>query len=368
MLLLRSDRRATARRARTQARLGGVLIGALLALGFVQEAFGQPLGNVDEHARRESTFTNPIITSRSAPDPSVVYHEGWYYLTATFASSEGLWVWKSRTLTDWTSAEKKRVWTAPEAGPMSRQIWAPELHRLRGRWYLYFTASDGEDQNHRHYVLEAVTDDPMGRYASKGRVDEAFDAYAIDGSVLQTEDGRLYWMYTAQAGLEIAPMMNPWTADSTRRVRLAAPTEPWERGWIEAPEALVRDGRMFVIYSAGHSATPHYVLGRLTHTGGDVLDPSAWKKHSTPVFKPYVGPEGAVYTTGHCSFTTSPDGTQSWIVYHGKDWSDPSLEGFAGRMARAQRFTWTADGTPDFGHPVPSGTALDVPSGETSDP
>ena len=342
-------------------KISGCSLTGLAFYAIVGAATAQTVVAQEGQASRDSTFTNPIVTTQATPDPSVVYHDGWYYFTGTFAPSEGLWVWKSRTLTDWSDAIKQKVWDAPETGPMSRQIWAPELQRLRGKWYLYFTASDGEDDHHRHYVLEA--DAPTGPYKNKGRVDESFDRYAIDGSVLQTEDGRLYWMYTTYQKLGLVPMANPWTVDSTdRRITLATPTEPWERGWIEAPEPLVHDGRVFVIYSAGHSATPHYMLGRITHTGGAIMDPSAWEKHPDPVFKPYIGPEGAVYTTGHNSFTTSPDGTEHWIVYHGKAWADPKKHGFAGRMARAQRFTWRPDGTPDFGSPIPAGVLLPVPS------
>ena len=309
------------------------------------------------------TFTNPVVTSQAAPDPWVVFRDGWYYLTATFAPEGGLWVWKSRTLTGLDSARKVQVWTAPATGPQSRQIWAPELHFLRGRWYLYYTASDGEDRHHRHYVLESKTSDALGEYLDRGRVDPDLDAYAIDGSVVETPGGDLFWVYTTGA-LEMAPMTSPWRVDGTRRATIARPSEPWERGWIEAPQALWHDGRLFLIYSAGHSATPHYVLGQLTLTGSDPLDPAAWRKHPAPVFAPAVLPEGAVYTTGHGSFTTSPDGTQHWIVYHGKSWRDPALPGFAGRMLRAQPFGWHADGTPDFGVPVPDGVPLPLPSGQ----
>lgn len=339
--------------------------GLLLLLGLTIPVRSGCAQDVEEPAnlRPDTTFSNPIVEGRDVPDPWVVRHDGWYYLTGTMAPSEGIVLWKSRDLVDWSAAVKDTVWTAPEDGPMSRQIWAPELYRFDGRWYLYFTASDGEDAQHRHYVLESVSDDPMGQYRNRGRMDEGLDEYAIDGSVLQTEDGSLYWMYAAQHQIGMAPMENPWTVDGPRRVVIAEPTEPWERGWIEAPEALRHDSRQFIVYSAGHSATPHYVLGRLTHTGGDILDPSNWEKYPRPVFTPHVGAEGAVYTTGHCTFTTSPDGSEYWMVYHGKSWRDPDHQGFAGRKARAQRIRWRPDGTPAFGEPTPRGVPLPVPGG-----
>lgn len=322
------------------------------------------------------TFTNPIVTSQAAGDPWVIRHGDVYYFTATLEPEGGLWVWKSPTLTGLDAGEKVKVWEAPESGPMSSQIWAPELHRLNDKWYLYFTASDGVDANHRHYVLEAETDDPLGPYKPPVRVDPAFESYAIDGSVLEMPDGRLYFMYAAD-GLFIAPMSSP-TRVSGPGVKFAEGTEEWERGWmkhgeewvhnggywIEAPQALIRDGRVFVIYSAGHTHTPHYYLGLLSLNGDDPLDPAAWEKHPEPVFAPYEGPDGNAYTTGHNSFTKSPDGTEDWIVYHAKDggWGASGLS--ARRTVRIQKFTWNADGTPHFGRPVPSGVPLPKPSGE----
>lgn len=320
-----------------------------------------------------STFTNPIITSRDAADPWVIRHGDHYYFTATLEPEGGLWVWRSRTLTGLDSGEKVRVWAAPESGPLSSQIWAPELHYLRGRWYLYFTASDGEDANHRHYVLEARTEDPLEAYHPPVRVDPEWDRYAIDGSVLELPDGRLYWMYAA-GGLYIAPMTGPARATGTA-VQFADGTHEWERAWhrqdrewvrapgywVEAPQALVRNDRVFVVYSAGHSATPHYYLGLLELTGDDPLDPAAWVKRPEPVFAPYESGLGAVYTPGHNSFTTSPDGSEDWIVYHAKD---VATGGFSGRTTRAQPFGWHLDGTPAFGTPIPSGVRIGRPSGE----
>ncbi len=317
------------------------------------------------------SFTNPVLPGREAGDPFVVFHEGAYYLTATFDPEGGVWVYRSDTLSDWRQAERRKVWTADAAGPRSAMIWAPELHRLDGRWYLYFTASDHVDANHRHYVLEA--DHPMGPYRDLGRVHPGHERYAIDGTVLTLADGRRYWMY-ADAGLWIAPMSSPSRAEGPG-VRIVQGEHDWERGWhkvdgkwqpqphdywIEAPQPLRRAGRDFVIYSAGHTAAVYY-LGLLELTGKDPMDPKSWTKHPRPVFSPYQGADGGVFAPGHNSFTTSPDGTEDWLVYHAKDSDGNDAHG---RTMRIQRFGWGADGKPVFGHAIPSGVAQTKPSGE----
>jgi len=327
------------------------------------------------------TFANPIVATE-AGDPWVIRDGGRYYFTATLEPEGGLWVWASPTLTGLGAAPRKvRVWAAPPNGPASRQIWAPELHRLGGRWYLYFSASDGVDDHHRQYVLAARTDDPLGAYDPPVRVDPARERYAIDGSVLAMPDGRLFFLYCASGpenGVYIAPMSSP-TRVSGPGVRIVRGTESWEHGWrrtaggwerdpgywVEAPEALVHDGRVFVAYSAGHTATPHYYVGLMTLApGGDPMNPAAWSKRPTPILAPTAG----AYTTGHNSFTVSPDGRESWIVYHAKDravWGGQADTGArVVRSVRAQPFTWDADGTPRFAPAVPSGVPLRRPSGE----
>jgi GH43 family beta-xylosidase len=310
-------------------------------------------------ATSRPTFTNPII-KREAGDPWVEQKDGFYYFTATLDPEGGIWIWKSKTLTGLDKGTKVKVWTAPKTGLMSRMIWAPELHWIEGHWYLYFTASDENDRNHRLYVLEADTDDALGKYTMKGPVDH-LDSYEIDGSVLQMPDGKLFWMFS-DGSLHLAPMSNPWTADGSKAIVLSTATEPWERTWIEGPEPLAHDGHVFIVYSAGDTFSPHYSLGMLTFSGGDPREAKNWIKSKQPVFAPYQGPDGAVYTVGHNGFTKSVDGTEDWIIYHAKDFA--ARHSTEGRTIRIQKFTWNADGSPNFGHPIPSGVPIAAPSGE----
>ncbi|HUQ63417.1 MAG TPA: glycoside hydrolase family 43 protein [Acidimicrobiales bacterium] len=306
-------------------------------------------------------LVNPLLPDE-APDPCVVRHDGAYFLTATVPPfADRLVIWRSETLGGFGERDAARavVWTAPPTGLRSRSLWAPELHRLDGRWYLHHCASDDIDANHRQYVLEAKTDDPLGPWVDRGRVDPEFDRYAIDGTVIELPNGSRWFAWTT-GELWIAPMTSPTRVrPGGPRVRIAAPNLRWEGSWLEAPQALIHHGRVFVSYSAGHSGTPDYRVGFLELLGDDPLDTGAWRKSRVPLLEP--DPDAGAWTTGHCSFTTSPDGTEDWIVYHAKDTT--SL-GFGGRTARAQRLTWTANGLPFVGRPVPLGVPLQPPSGE----
>ena len=308
--------------------------------------------------------TNPIVAP--GPDPWVVYHDGWYHFTAT--AGDRIAIRRARTLAGLGKAEAVTVWRAPRTGPNSRDIWAPEFHRIEGRWFLYYAATteDRSDANRRVFVLESAGDDLFGPYLDRGPM-VGIDEYAIDGTVDRHDDGQLYFLWSGREksekgpqNLYIARLKNPWTLDGPR-VRISRPEHDWEQhGWEvnEGPEVLHRGGRTFVVYSASGFSTPEYCLGLLTHRGGDLLDPKAWVKAKRPVFG---GVEGRVFGPGHNGFFRSPDGREDWILYHARDQAESRGES---RSARGQPFTWDADGNPQFGRPLPRGVTIPGPSGE----
>lgn len=325
-----------------------------------------------------ATFHNPLLPS--GPDPWVISHDGFYYYTNSTGTN--LTLWKTRDITDLAHAQKRVVWTPPATGPYSHEIWAPELHRLDGKWYLYFAADDGSNDHHRLWVLENDAADPIhGNWTFKGKVADPTDKWAIDATVF-TLQGRNYIVWSGWEGdtngvqsLYIARLKNPWTVEG-RRVRLSTPDHPWEKvgdfGWDgkvlslphvdvnEGPEILQHGGRTFLIYSASGCWTNYYELGMLSlQPGGDPMDAAAWTKSNNPVF--WQNPAGHAYGTGHNGFFLSPDGRQNWIIYH----ANPGPNEGCGnqRSPRIQPFTWNPDGTPDFGRPVPLAQPLEKPSG-----
>ena len=76
---------------------------------------------------------------------------------------------KTADITDLRHAQIKAVWTPDPGHAWSKEIWAPELHRWGGKWYIYFAADAGENASHRIYVVENENDDPVeGTWVFKG--------------------------------------------------------------------------------------------------------------------------------------------------------------------------------------------------------
>jgi len=243
------------------------------------------------------------------------------------------------------------VWTAPKFGPNSNAIWAPELHFIDGKWFIYFAADNGKNKYHRMWVLESESDDPLGPYQCHGPLET--EGWAIDGTLLRV-GSQLYCVWSGwptarngQQNLYIAPMSDPVTLAGSRSL-LATPDQPWERHGMpicEGPQVLQRNGRIFIVYSASGSWTIDYCLGLLSFAGGDLLDSRCWSKQG-PVFQK----NDETWGVGHCSFVTSPCGTEDWILYHAKS---SLAAGWHDRDVHAKRFGWRADGLPDFGEPAP---------------
>ena len=310
---------------------------------------------------RGATFRNPILPSPSA-DPWVIQHQG-EYLYCESRNQESIWVRRSPSLIQLNEQEGAMIWTAPARGGNSKSVWAPELHLIDGTWFIFYAADDGLNENHRMWVLEGLTNDPTGPYRCRGALETS--GWAIDGTVLQAADGQCYFIWSGWPGAEnglqnlyIARMASPWKLE-TARVLLAAPSEAWERVDMpicEGPQILQRNGRTFLVYSSSGSWTVDYCLGLMELVGGDPLDPASWVKHGCAFSK-----TDRVWGVGHCSFVQSPDGAEDWIVYHAKS---KRKKGWSDRNVRAQRFSWTTEGLPNFGAPIPAGIPINAPSGD----
>jgi GH43 family beta-xylosidase len=310
-------------------------------------------------AQSTKKITNPVATDGA--DPWVIQFENNYYYC--YSDDEAIHVNKSDNLIDAVQMNGRIIWKPEVGNQYSKEIWAPELHLIDGKWFIYFAADDGKNDNHRIYVLESKSNDPSGEYFLRGKISALTDKWAIDGTVLQFNE-KLFFIWSGwqgdinvQQNLYIAEMENPWTIKS-ERVMISKPEFDWEKIGEplinEGPEVLKNGNRIFVIYSASGSWTDNYCLGQLELTGEDPMNPDSWKKKEIPVFS---GTENVI-SPGHASFVKSPNGKEDWIIYHtakkkGAGWD---------RNIRMQKFYWKENGEPDFGKPIPEGIEFDPPS------
>ncbi len=320
------------------------------------------------------TFHNPLLAS--GPDPWVIGYKGfYYYMNSTGAN---LTLWKTADITDLAHAEKKIVWTPPATGPYSRELWAPELHRFDGKWYIYFAADDGVNENHRIYAIENASDDPLdGEWTFRGKVADSTDKWAIDATAFE-DKGQKYLVWSGWEGdsdgeqrIYIAHLKNPYTIDSPR-VLLSYPKYPWEHvgdlldrpamphvNVNEGPEILQHGADIFLVYSGSACWTDYYELGVVrSKSGANLLDPAAWSKYDHPFFK--QDREAKVFGPGHNGFFKSPDGKEDWIIYHANPETGQGCGGH--RSPRIQKFTWNPDGTPNFGKPLSTEDVIPKPS------
>jgi GH43 family beta-xylosidase len=335
----------------------GALGGCALQQGAAPSALAalvQPVSDV--------SFANPLVRQRA--DPQVSLHsDGYYYYTATVPEYDRIEVRRAQSLNELGTAKAQVVWRQHASGPMSYHIWAPEMHHIDGKWYIYFTAGRADAHwDIRLYVLENSAANPLeGAWVERGQLKTGWESFSLDATTFAVKGQRyLAWTQVAPGAknhgtnIYLAKMDTPWSIVQPA-VMVSQPEYAWEKvkhDVNEGPAALVRNGRVFLTYSA--SATDaNYCLGMLTaDDSADLLNPASWRKSPEPVLR--SSEATGQYGPGHNAFTTTPDGKTDILVYHARNYRDIAGDPLknADRHTRAQVIRWRADGTPDFGVPV----------------
>ena len=319
-----------------------------------------------------STFKNPLF---DGGDPWVTRVDGVYYYSASNCGVADICVKQSATLSGLARAPWIGVWThASDSDPNAHEVWAPELHHIDGRWYIYYAADDGDNEHHRIYVLTSAK--PTGPFAPAntgtphGRLDESTGHWAIDANTFTAADGKRYltWSCTNSQGsafpqrICLAPLRDPLHVGGPT-VFISAPTQAWEKRGKpiqEGPVGYTRSGRTYITYSASASWIPNdYAVGLLTLTpGASPLQAASWKK-SGPIFDH----TRTVYGPGSVVFAPSPDGTQWWNLYHAIERLDCD-PAYRCRDIRMQPMRFDAAGAPSLGKPINATTPMALPSGD----
>lgn len=316
------------------------------------------------HTEKVLKYNEPWILQRA--DPYLYRHEdGWYYFTASVPAYDSIVLRRSKTLLELADAEEKVIWEKHESGPMSEHIWAPEIHFLFGKWYLYFAGGEKEDVwNIRPYVLECQGTNPyedewkeMGKMKRAEEDPFSFEAFSLDATVFQNK-GEYYYVWAEKVGvgkqisnLYIAKMENGYTL-KTVQVLLTTPDYDWERigFWVNEGPAVIRRGKkLYLTFSASETGID-YCVGMLSaDEDADLLDPGSWVKERYPVLR--TCEERKIYGPGHNSFTKDEKGNDI-MVYHAR--TEAVIEGNPlynpNRHAMLMKINWDENNRPVFSY------------------
>lgn len=328
---------------------------------------------MNETKKAESEYNNPFIVNRA--DPYIVKgNDGYYYFTASYpmfgandtAGYDRIVLRRSKTLEGLAEAEEITIWDEENSDQCHCFIWAPEMHYIGGKWYVYYAAS-GSAQNVWDIncnVIMCEGDDPYtDNWVEKGKFQTvegdnfSFTEFSLDMTYFENK-GKHYVIWAQKketSNLYIATIdeKEPWKLTSMPML-LTEPEYYWEKVRFavnEGPSVLKHGGKVFVCFSAAGTGT-EYCVGLLSADDtADLMDKSSWTKYD----KPLLTSEDLYqeYGPGHNSFTVDEEGNYVF-VYHAR--SQECFEGKCGyagdplfdpcRHARLRKVLWASDGTP----------------------
>jgi arabinan endo-1,5-alpha-L-arabinosidase len=228
-------------------------------------------------------------------DPALETEAGQYYL---FSTGPGIPVYSAKDLMHWTARgkvfEADPVWAKTVTSRFNGHIWAPDVVRHDGKYYLYYSVSGFGRNDSAIGVTVNQTLDPASpdyHWDDKGIVIRSVagrdDWNAIDANVIADDQGGGWMVFGSfWSGIKLVKLNADWTG-------LAAPEEwhslakrprpetadPREAGpgAIEGP-FLFRHGDSYYLFASigfccrGKNSTYRVVVGRAKQITGPYLD------------------------------------------------------------------------------------------------
>lgn len=280
-------------------------------------------------------YPNPFIPERA--DPYIFKGpDEFYYFTASYPAYQNvdsgydrIILRRSKTVIGLKDAEEHIIWEAHKKGAMAKHIWAPEIHFIGGKWYIFFAAGDSDNiWNIRPYVLQCKGEDPIddpweekGRMQASENDESSFTNFSLDMTYFENNGKHfVIWAEIVNASSLFMAEINPnepWKLVS-KPILLTKPEYAWEKVRFavnEGPSVLQTKDKIFVFFSASGTGE-EYCMGMLySDINSDLMVASSWEKLSHPVLetKDLVGEAGP----GHNSFVVDENGSLL-LIYHSR--------------------------------------------------
>jgi xylan 1,4-beta-xylosidase len=325
----------TSRRAALQATLAGLSATQLRATAAVSSPpdpntrtplnYGRGFEGQRKADLGNGTFLNPIVPG-DHPDPTILKDGENYYMTfSSFLSYPGVILWHSRDLVNWTPL-------GPALTRFIGNVWAMDLVKHAGRYYIYIPASSPERSS--IYVIHG--DNIRGPWS------EPIDLNVpgcIDPGHAVGEDGKRYLFFNGVKRIQLSDdglstvgpleqVYTPWHFPDSWTVEMFAP---------EGPKIFRRDGWYYLVTAVGGTAGPptsHMVTAARSRSihGPWENCPHNPIVHTRTAEEPW-------WSRGHATVVEGPSGDW-WMVYHGYENGFRTL----GRQTLLEPIEWSPDG------------------------
>lgn len=293
---------------------------------------------------------NPILPGYYA-DPSLVQHDGKFYLYATLDPWGGrtLGCWESTDFKHWTSRELN--WPTKEActSPTSKgaMVWAPSVVRApNGKFFMYVSVGNE--------VWVGSADHPLGpwtdAHGGTPLIPETYRPgyHMIDAEVFVDDDGSLYLYWGSGWG---------WKNGRCFAVKLTPdgaafagePVDVTPGNYFEGPHMMKRGGRYYLTYSQGVTIADTYQVHYAV--GDSPLGPFTEATNSPILVTDHAR---NVVSPGHHTLFTREGRT--YMLYHRH--RVPYEKGQAYRQTCVDEIHFTADGLIEKLTPTHTGPAL----------
>ncbi|KAF4119925.1 Glycosyl hydrolases family 43 [Geosmithia morbida] len=144
------------------------------ALGFLTLVLPVALASPPTH------YDNTLNPPRA--DPHILKHtDGWYYFVATVAEFDRVIIRRALTIQELQKAEETTMFQEYESGRGSGEVWAPKLHYIDGKWYVYVVLGLAKEWYFRAAVLEGRGDNPIeAEWTDLGDIQTDWDTFSLD--------------------------------------------------------------------------------------------------------------------------------------------------------------------------------------------
>ena len=239
--------------------------------------------------------------------------QGVYYMYQSSSTSEngraygGMIAWKSRDLKSWEGPI--RVFDVPRDNWITGGVWAPEVHKYKGKYYLFATLNSdvqwkGAVKHHPAYTHRATqifwSKSPEGPFLPfEGKQPHTpLDEMCLDGT-LWVENGTPYliycheWVETLDGEMDLVELKKDLSAPVGEPQRLfCASAAEWSTGGntaFEGKKSYVTDGcflyrtkagKLLMVWSSFKDGV--YAVGIAESDTGKVIGP--WRQQREPLF------------------------------------------------------------------------------------